>query len=164
MTTFSFDIVCSYNKAEMNNVYEQVKREIDNRYDFKGTPAAIEWLDDKSGVKIIGSADWQIETIVDIVRKKLATRNQSSKVLDLSKEVHEANLRAWKEIPFLSGLSQDKAKQITAIVREKFPKLKAQIQGEMVRVTGSSKDDLQSLMSHLRDQDFDFPLQFENYR
>lgn len=165
MATFSFDIVSTYDKAEINNVFEQTKREIDNRYDFKGTPAAVEWLDNnKSGIKVTGAGDWQIDSIVDIIRKKLATRGQSSKVLDLSKEIVEANLRATKEIPFVSGLSQDKAKQITTIIRDAFPKLKSQIQGESVRVTGSSKDELQSLIQALKEKDFDFPLAFENYR
>lgn len=165
MATFSFDIVSTYDKAEINNVFEQTKREIDNRYDFKGTPAAVEWLDNnKSGIKVTGAGDWQIDSIIDIIRKKLATRGQSSKVLDLSKDVVEANLRATKEIPFVSGLSQDKAKQITTIVRDSFPKLKSQIQGESVRVTGSSKDELQSLIQTLKEKDFDFPLAFENYR
>lgn len=165
MATFSFDIVSTYDKAEINNVFEQTKREIDNRYDFKGTPAAIEWLDnDKTGLKITGAGEWQIDSILDIVRKKLASRNQSSKVLDLSKPVVEANLRATQEVPFVSGLSQDKAKQITAIIRDSFPKLKAQIQGESVRVTGSSKDELQTLMQALREKDFEFPVGFENYR
>src|SRR5690606_7816513 len=72
MGSFSFDIVSDYDKAEMNNVFGQVEREIANRFDFKGTPAAIEWLENKSGFKIIGAGEWQIENILDIVRKKLA--------------------------------------------------------------------------------------------
>lgn len=165
MPSFSFDIVSTYDKAEINNVFEQSKREIDNRYDFKGTPAALEWLDaNKSGVKITGAGDWQIESILDIIRKKLATRGLSSKVLDLSKPIVEANLRAHQDVPFVSGLDQDKAKKITSFIRESFPKLKGQIQGESVRVTGSSKDELQSLIQALKAKDFDFPLSFENYR
>src|ERR1044072_334083 len=101
MANFSFDIVSEYDKAEMNNVFDQVQREITSRYDFKGTPAAIEWLNnDKSGLKITGNGEWQIEAILDIIRKKLATRNQSQKVLDTSKEVVESNLKATKEVPF----------------------------------------------------------------
>ena len=74
MATFSFDIVSEYDKAEMNNVFQQVEKEIASRYDFKGTPAAIEWLDDKKGLKIIGNGEWQIDAILDIIRKKLAAR------------------------------------------------------------------------------------------
>lgn len=164
MPTFSFDIASTYDKAEMNNVFSQTEKEIDNRFDFKGTPAAIEWIVDKTGIKVTGAGDWQIENIIDILRKKLAARNQSSKSLDLSKEIVTANLKSTKEIPFIAGLTQDKAKQITAVIREHAPKAKGLIQGDVVRVTSASKDELQNVMSLVQSQDFDFPLNFENYR
>lgn len=164
MATFSFDIESTYDKAEMNNVYQQVERELQNRFDFKGTPAAIEWLGVKKGLKVIGSNEWQIEAIIDIVRKKLAVRNLTSKTLDLTKEVHEANLRAWKEVPFKDGLRQDDAKIITKMLKEKHPKAKAQIQGEAVRVTSASKDELQAVMQAVKAADLDFPTIFTNYR
>src|SRR5665213_3895416 len=117
MANFSFDVVSEYDKAEMNNVFDQVKREIDNRYDFKGTPADIEWLDaDKNGFKITGNGDWQIDAILDIVRKKLAARNQSQKVIDTSREIVESNLKAIQEVPFKQGLDQEKAKKLTAVI------------------------------------------------
>lgn len=164
MATFSFDIVSEYDKAEMNNVFLQVEKEIANRYDFKGTSAAVEWLGDKKGFKIIGNNEWQIDAVLDIVRKKLATREVSSKVLDLSKTVNESNLKASKEVPFVEGLSQEKAKQITKLLKEQFPKAKAQIQGEAVRVSSGSKDELQAVMSAVRAADFDFVTSFINYR
>jgi cyclic-di-GMP-binding protein len=165
MANFSFDIVSDYDKAEMNNVFDQAQREIDNRYDFKGTPAAIEWLNaDKTGIKVTGSGDWQIEAILDIVRKKLATRGQSQKTLDTSKEQITSNLKTTQEVPFKQGLDQDKAKQITKLIRDTYPKVKTQIQGEEVRVTSSSKDDLQAVMQLIKGQDFDFPINFTNYR
>lgn len=164
MATFSFDIVSEYDKAEMNNVYSQVEKEISNRYDFKGTPAGVEWLGDKKGLKLIGSNEWQIDAVLDIVRKKLATREVSSKVLDLSKPVNESDLKATKEVPFVEGLSQDKAKQITKLLKEQFPKAKAQIQGEAVRVSSASKDELQAIMTAVRGAEFDFVTSFINYR
>jgi hypothetical protein len=164
MPTFSFDIVSEYDKAEMNNVFGQVEREISTRYDFKGTPAAIEWLSDKKGLKIIGSNEWQIDAIIDIVRKKLATREVSSKILDLTGKVNESNLKATKEVPFVEGLTQDKAKQITKLIKDQFPKAKPQIQGEAVRVTSASKDELQAIMAAIRSADLDFVTNFTNYR
>jgi uncharacterized protein YajQ (UPF0234 family) len=164
MATFSFDIVSEYDKAEMNNVHSQTEREIDTRYDFKGTPAGIEWLSDKKGFKIIGSNEWQIDAVIDILRKKLAVREVSSKVLDLSKDVNESNMKATKEVPFVEGLDQDKAKQITRLLKEQFPKIKTQIQGDSVRVTSGSKDDLQAVMQAVRGADFDFVTNFTNYR
>jgi cyclic-di-GMP-binding protein len=164
MPTFSFDIVSEYDKAEMNNVFASTDKEIANRYDFKGTPAAIEWLGDKIGFKIIGANEWQIESIIDIVRKKLSAREQSSKVLDLSNEITTSNLKATQEVPFIAGLDQEKAKKITKIIREELPKIKPQIHGESVRVVGSSKDDLQQAMQLIRSAELDFPVAFNNYR
>ena len=165
MANFSFDIASEFDKAEMNNVFDQSQREIGNRYDFKNTPADIEWLDaDKSGFKITGSGDWQIDAILDIVRKKLAAREQSQKVLDSTKDSVESNMKTTKEVPFKQGLDQEKAKKVTALIREKYPKVKPQIQGDMVRVMSNSKDDLQSVMQLIRAADFDFPLNFTNYR
>ena len=165
MANFSFDIVSEYDKAEMNNVFDQTMREIQNRYDFKGTPAAIEWLNsDKTGIKVTGNGDWQIDAILDIFRKKLATRGQSQKVLDTTKEPTESNLKTTQEVPFKQGLDQEKAKSLTKLIRDELPKLKTQIQGDAVRVTGSSKDDLQSAIQLIRTKDLDFPVNFTNYR
>lgn len=165
MPTFSFDIVSEYDKAEMNNIFAGTEREIGNRYDFKGTPAAIEWLNgDKTGFKIIGANQWQCDAILDVIRKKLASREQSAKVLDLSKTPAESNLKTTWEIPFKQGLSQENAKKITKQLRDEAPKVKAQIQGDAVRVTSASKDELQKVISLLKAADYDFPLQFINYR
>lgn len=164
MATFSFDTVSEYDKAEMNNVFALVEKEIISRYDFKGTLAEIDWMDDKKGYKVIGSNEWQVDSIIDIIRKKLASRNQSSKVLDLSKNVTVSNLKATKELPFVAGLDQDKSKKITKMLREKLPKAKAVIQGESVRISSTSKDELQQAMQFIKSEDYDFPISFTNYR
>lgn len=165
MANFSFDVVSEYDKAEMNNVFDQVQRELTGRYDFKGSPAEVEWLNaDKAGLKITGNGDWQIDAILDIVRKKLAARNQSQKVLDVLKEPVTSNLKTTKEVPFKQGLDQEKAKQVSKLIRDEVPKVKSQIQGDTIRVTSNSKDDLQTVMQLLRAQDFDYPLSFTNYR
>ena len=161
MATFSFDIVSEINKAEMNNVFMAVEKEIASRYDFKGTPAAIAWLGDKTGFIVTGASEWQIDAIIDIIRKKLAGRGQTSKSLE---NVSESNLKAIKNIPFVAGLDQEKAKGITKLLRDKTPKVKAQIQGDAVRVTSSSKDELQSAMRLLDAEDLAFPVQYTNYR
>ena len=165
MGMFSFDVVSEYDKAEMNNVFDQVQREIVSRYDFKNTPASIDWLNaDKTGFKVTGNSDYQIDAILDIIRKKLAARNQSQKVLDVTKESATNNMQTTKEVPFKHGLDQEKAKKITSLIREKLPKIKTQIQGEEVRVMSPKKDELQTAMQLLRTQDFDFPLSFTNFR
>ena len=164
MPSFSFDITSDYDKTEMNNVFTQTEKEISNRYDFKGTPAGIEWLSDKAGIKLIGENEWQCDAVLDILRKKLAAREQSAKVLDLSKEPIVQNLKCTREIPFKSGLKQEDAKIITSKLRSEVPKVKAQIQGEEIRVTSGSKDDLQNAIQLLKSTEFEFPLQFGNFR
>jgi len=164
MPSFSFDITSDYNKAEMNNVFIQTEKEISNRYDFKGTPAGIEWLKDKTGIKLIGENEWQCDAVLDILRKKLAAREQSSKVLDLSREPVVQNLKCTRDVVFKSGLKQDDAKMIASKLRSEAPKVKAQIQGEEIRVTSSSKDNLQNAIRLLQATEFEFPLQFGNFR
>lgn len=164
MANFSFDIVSDYDKAEINNVFMQAGREIANRYDFKGTPANLDWLGEKAGFTITGNSDMQLEAIIDIVRRGLINRGQSTKVLDLSKEPTTSNLKMVKEVPFVAGLDGDKAKQVSKIIRDAFPKAKPQIQGDAVRVASSSKDELQKIMQLLREQEFEFPLNFTNFR
>lgn len=165
MAQFSFDIVSDYDKAEMNNVFDQVGREMANRYDFKGTSAGLDWLNsDKTGIKITGDSQYHLDAIAEIYRKKLAVRNQSQKVLDTSAQPITSNLKMTWELPFRKGLDQDKAKKITTLLRDTFPKVKAQIQGQEIRVTSTSKDELQAVMQTLHSKDFDFPLSFTNFR
>lgn len=164
-TLFSFDVVSDYNLADVINAIDQAIRELQNRYDFKGSHAALEWLDGgHSGLKITGDSEYQIDAILDIVRKKLAGRNVSQKILDASREPMTSNLKTTQEVRFKKGLDQDKAKKITGLLRERFPKIKAQIQGDAVRVFSPKKDELQAVMQTLEQHDFDFPLRFTNYR
>ncbi len=165
MANFSFDIVSEYDKAEINNVYDQTLREIGSRYDFKGTSAEIDWLNsDKTGLKLTGDSDMQIDAILDILRKKLASRNQSQKILDTTKDVSVSNLKTTKEVPFNQGLDQEKAKKLSKLIKDNFPKIKTQIQGDTVRVFSSSKNDLQLVMQLMNSQELDFPINFTNYR
>lgn len=164
MATFSYDIECGFDKSEMNNAFTQAEKEIATRYDFRGTPAAIEWLKDKSGIKVTGKDAWQLDAVIDIFRKKLVARNMTSKVLDEQMEAQESNLKAWKDIPFRDSFSKEDAKSITTLLKGKHPKLKAQIQGDAVRVSGASKDELQAAMQTVKGADFDFAVVFTNYR
>lgn len=164
MANFSFDVVSDYDKAEMNNVFQQAVREITNRYDFKNTPAALEWSGDKTGFMVTAGSDMHLEAIIDIVRRGLINRGQSTKTLDLSKTPVQANMKITQEIPFVAGLDSDKAKQVSKLIRDTFPKVKPQIQGDAVRITSTSKDELQKVMQRLTQADFDFPLSYTNYR
>jgi cyclic-di-GMP-binding protein len=159
----SFDVVSDYDLAEVTNAVDQAQREIMTRYDFKGTAAKLDFADAKSGVELEGESDNQLRSIIDVLQSKLVKRGVSLKILDLSGKLEEGRVMRWK-VPFKKGLDQDKAKKITKLIRDHHPKVKTQVQGDAVRVTSASRDELQAVIALLKEQDFDFPLQFENYR
>lgn len=164
-TTFSFDIVSDYDLAEVTNAIDQAQREIASRYDFKGTKAALEFSDgDKTGLTITGDSEYHIDAILDIIRKKLAGRGVSQKVLDTSKKPVTSSLKVTQDVAFKKGLDQDKAKKITSIIRDTYPKAKTQIQGAEIRVTSPKKDELQMVMKLIEGQEFEFPVGFVNFR
>ncbi|HSX28610.1 MAG TPA: YajQ family cyclic di-GMP-binding protein [Candidatus Saccharimonadales bacterium] len=163
---FTFDVVSEFDLSEVHNAIDQTKREIANRYDFKGSSASVEF-DPKIGngqVTITGDNQFHLDSIIDILRKRFAARDISQKTLDASREPVTSNLKMTWQVPLIKGLDQDKAKAITKLLRDRFPKVKTQIQGDAVRVSSTSKDDLQAVMQLLRTHDFDFPLNFTNYR
>jgi cyclic-di-GMP-binding protein len=161
---FSFDVVSDFDVAEMTNAVDQAQRELGQRFDFKGTAAKLEFADGKTGVELEGETKNQLDSILDMLQSKLVKRGVSLKVLDMSKEpVQGGKVMRWT-VPFRKGLDQDKAKQLTKVIRDAYPKVKAQIQGDSVRVSSASKDDLQGVMAALKAKEFDFPLDFQNYR
>lgn len=164
MANFSFDIESTYDAGEMNNVFDQVKRELASRYDLKGTSAAIDWLDDKSGFKLTADQQFQLDALLDMIRKTAAKRGVSQKTFDVSQEPETTNLRMYWTIPFKQGLKGDDAKKLTKLFRDELPKLKVMIQGEAVRVMSPKKDELQTAMQLVRSKEFDFPLTFTNFR
>ncbi len=164
-STYSFDIVSDYNLAEVINAVDQTKREVQNRYDLKGTNASVDFRDgDKTGLTVVGDNEFHLDAILDILRKKLATRGVSQKILDTSKAPITSNMKVSQDVAFRKGLDQDKAKKITALLRQELPKVKTQIQGAEIRATSPKKDELQAAVRLLEQQDFDFPVSFTNYR
>ncbi len=161
---FSFDVVSDFDAAEMTNALDQAQREIANRYDFKNTAAKVEYAEGRTGLLITGDSDNQVRAVLDVVQGKLIKRGISLKALDDTTQPVQGGKDMRWTVPFKKGLDQDKAKQITQVIRESFPKAKAQIQGDEVRVSSTSKDDLQGIMAALKAKDFDFPLDFTNYR
>jgi cyclic-di-GMP-binding protein len=164
MAQYSFDIESTYDLGEMNNVYDQTQKELVNRYDLKGTHTALEWLEDKKGVKIYGDTQFHLDAVIELLRKKAATRNVSQKTFDVSNDPETTNLRMIWVVPFKNGLKQDDAKIITKLLREELPKVKAQIQGEAIRVMSPKKDELQAAMQLLKSKDFEFPVVYTNFR
>ncbi|OGL30931.1 YajQ family cyclic di-GMP-binding protein [Candidatus Saccharibacteria bacterium RIFCSPHIGHO2_12_FULL_41_12] len=164
MANFSFDVVSDYDLAKVTNAVEQAQRDMSNRYDFKGTSAKLEFIDDKKGVKITGDSQFHLDSIIEILRKRLAGAGVSQKILDISSEPITSNLKTTWTITFKKGLNQENAKKITKLIRDRLPKVKTQIQGEEIRVTSQKKDELQSAMQIIKTTDFDFPVEFTNFR
>ncbi len=160
----SFDVVSEYDLSSMINACEQAQREIATRYDFAGTGAKLVFDKDASKIDIEANSELKLEAMVSVIESKFVKAGLSLKFLDKSGEVHQNNMIASKSLPLLKGMDQTKAKQITALLREKVPKVKTQIQGETVRVTSPKKDELQSAMQLLREANFEFPISFNNFR
>ncbi|WP_405899343.1 YajQ family cyclic di-GMP-binding protein [Streptomyces sp. NBC_00727] len=162
MADSSFDIVSKVERQEVDNALNQAAKEISTRYDFKGTDASIAW----SGEKILMEANGEerVKAILDIFQSKLIKRGISLKSLDAG----EPQLSGKEYKLFASiqeGISQENAKKVAKIIRDEGPKgVKAQVQGEELRVTSKSRDDLQAVQALLKAQDFDFDVQFANYR
>ncbi|WP_267242843.1 YajQ family cyclic di-GMP-binding protein [Streptomyces sp. PR69] len=162
MADSSFDIVSKVERQEVDNALNQASKEISQRYDFKGTNASIAW----SGEKILmqASGEERVKAILDIFQSKLVKRGISLKALDAG----EPQLSGKEYKLFASikeGISQENAKKVAKIIRDEGPKgVKAQVQGDELRVSSKSRDDLQTVIVLLKQQDFDFALQFVNYR
>lgn len=162
---FSFDITCDYDHQEMVNAIDQTRREIENRYDFKGVLVDIKH-DDKGGeLTIQTDSDYKLTAILDILESKMVKRDISLKVLDKSSPAEAAGGDTVRQkIILRSGLKSEDAKALAKLIREHFPKAKPNIQGEEVRVVSKSKDELQEIMDLLRSQNLEMPLKFGNYR
>lgn len=161
----SFDVVSEFDKQELVNAVDQVKRDIISRFDFKNSNSEIELEADKS-ITIKTSDDMKLRNILDILQTKLVKRNLSIKILD-PQTVENALGGTVRQVFLLrKGLTQDLAKKVVADIKESKIKVQASIQGDQVRVTGKDKDDLQSVIQLLRDnsEKYDCPLQFQNYR
>ncbi|MBI4232184.1 YajQ family cyclic di-GMP-binding protein [Candidatus Peregrinibacteria bacterium] len=159
----TMDIVVRFDFQELVNAVDQAKREALNRFDLKDSNVEIE-LNDES-IKITAPSNIQIESVFDILSKKMIGRNLSTKILK-RKDIQEiGGMRARLEITLIKALDQENAKKISKIIRDEFPKTKPMIQGDAVRVASKSIDDLQAIMTKLRgDESLNIPLDFTNYR
>ncbi|MEN9660918.1 MAG: hypothetical protein RLZZ443_847 [Actinomycetota bacterium] len=162
MADSSFDIVSKVDKMEASNALTQAQKEIESRYDFKGVGASVEW----SGEKILMTANSEdrVKAVLDVFQSKLVKRGISLKSLDAGKPY--ASGKDYKiEATLKQGIEQDQAKKISKVIRDEGPKsVKAQIQGDELRVSSKSRDDLQDVIALLKGKDLEIDLQFTNYR
>ncbi len=158
----SFDVVSQYDEQELANALDQTRREVATRYDLKDTKTEI--TQDKQGLTILTASEFTLKTVTDVLETKLVRRGLSLKILKPGKieQAHGGMVRQTIELQ--RGISQELAKDISKLIRDRFPKVRSQIQGDAVRVFAKSRDDLQGVIAALKANDYPVPLQFENYR
>ena len=161
----SFDIVSEFDKQELVNALDQVRRELTTRFDLKDSNSNIEMVEDKA-INITTNDEMKLKNIYDILQSKLVKRNLSLKILDPQKVENALGGNVKQEIKLKKGLSTELAKKIVAMIKDTKLKVQASIQGDSVRVTGKSRDDLQDVIKAVRtkEDEIDAPLQFTNYR
>ena len=158
----SFDIVSQVNPMEIENAVNQAKKELANRFDFKGSNAEI--VLEKNEIKLSAEDQFKIQAVSEIVMGKLAKRNISLKNVEKAEPDVSPLGHARQIIKIKQGLETEIAKQVTGFIREKKFKVTTQIQGEEVRITSKSRDELQTVIAAVRAQDFPVSLQFQNFR
>ncbi|MFF4952543.1 YajQ family cyclic di-GMP-binding protein [Streptomyces chattanoogensis] len=162
MADSSFDIVSKVERQEVDNALNQAAKEISQRYDFKGVDASIAWSGEK--IEMRANAEERVKAVLDIFQSKLVKRGISLKALDAGEP--QASGKEYRiSASIEEGISQENAKKVAKIIRDEGPKgVKAQVQGDELRVSSKSRDDLQAVQQLLKGKDLDFAIQFVNYR
>ena len=158
----SFDLVSEFDAQELRNALDQVRREVIQRFDFKGV--TVELTQGKEELTLLTDDEYRAAAVKDLVETKAVRRGLSLKIFDWGKVEPAGGNKVRQHIGLRRGLDEPLAKRITKLIRDEFPKVKSQIQGDAVRVSGKSKDDLQRVIARLRELDEPLPLQFQNYR
>jgi uncharacterized protein YajQ (UPF0234 family) len=158
----SFDVVSDFDDMEMRNALDQVRREVQQRYDFKGV--TFELTQAKTELVLLTDDEFRAAAIKDLIESKAVRRSLSLKIFDWGKIEPAGGDKVRQKITLRRGLDDVLAKKLSKLIRDEFPKVKSQIQGDAVRVSGKSRDDLQRVIARLRELDEPVPLQFENFR
>ena len=158
----SFDVVSELDHHEVDNAVDQAKRELAQRYDFKGTESTVEKTEE--GLVIRSNSEGRLDAARDVLESKMVRRKVSQKSLDAQKP-QPAGGSMWRQlIKLKEGIDKEKAKAIVKFVKESKLKVQAAIQGDELRITGKKRDDLQACIAALKAEDFDLPLKFKNFR
>ena len=158
----SFDVVSEFDVQELRNALDQVRREVGQRYDFKGVTVDLTQSTDE--LVLVTDDEYRAAAVKDLIESKAIRRGLSLKIFDWDKVEPAGGNKVRQQIRLRRGLTDDVAKRITKLIRDEHPKVKSQIQGDAVRVSGKSKDELQKVIARLRELDEPMPLQFQNYR
>jgi uncharacterized protein YajQ (UPF0234 family) len=158
----SFDVVSDFDEQELRNALDQVRREVQQRYDFKG--AQVDLVQEKDRIVLVTDSDMRARAIRDLVESKAVRRNLSLKIFDWGEVLPSGGNKVRQEITLRRGLPDDLARKLVKLIRDEFPKVQPRVQGDAIRVAGKSRDELQKVIGRLRELDEAVPLQFENYR
>jgi uncharacterized protein YajQ (UPF0234 family) len=158
----SFDVVSEFDVQELRNALDQVRREVAQRYDFRG--ATVELEQGKDELTLLTDDEFRASAIKDLIESKAVRRGLSLKVFDWGKVEPAGGNKVRQVIGLRRGLPDDLARKLSKLIRDEFPKTKNQIQGDAIRVSAKSRDDLQRVIQRLRDLDETVELQFQNYR
>ena len=158
----SFDIVSQFDEQELLNAIDQTRREVSTRYDLKDTKTEIAHA--KESITIVTDSTMTLKSVRDILETKAIRRNLSLKIFKPGKEESALGSKVRQVIELQQGLSQELAKEISKHIRDTYPKVRPQIQGDAVRVTAKSRDELQAVIALLKQKDYPVALQFINYR
>lgn len=158
----SFDVVSEFDVQELRNALDQVRREVAQRYDFKGATVQLE--QGPSELTLLTDDEFRASAIKDLIESKAVRRNLSLKIFDWGKVEPAGGNKVRQVIGLRRGLDDALARKLQKLIRDEFPKVKSQIQGDAIRVSGKSKDELQRVIARLRELDEAVPLQFQNYR
>jgi cyclic-di-GMP-binding protein len=161
-TDYSFDIVSKADMMELKNAVHQAEKELSNRYDLKGTKAEIQF--EKDDVTLVADDEFRLEQVKDIVFSKMVKRNIDPRHIDWSKAEPGGGMTVHSKLELKQGIPQDKAKALMKQIRDKGLKVQAQIQGDEIRVSSKSKDDLQKAIQFIKGLDLDYPVDFINFR
>ena len=162
MADSSFDVVSEFDQQELVNALDQVRREVATRFDFKGSKVEIEL--GKDAITLHADDEYRAGSVKDLIQSKAVRRNLSLKIFEWGKLEPAAGGTVRQEIALKRGLTSEQAKEISKIVHDRFPKTKPNIQGDAVRVSAKSRDELQAVIGHLKGLDYAVALQFTNYR
>ena len=161
----SFDVTSNVDLQEVDNALNQARKEVAQRYDFKGAKASVEFDQKESKLLLVADDDFKLNALWEIIQTRLVRRNVPVKNLTRGAVIPAANSTVRQEISLQQGIPVEKAKDIVKFLKDaKLKRVQASIQGDQLRVTSPSKDDLQEAMRQLREQDFGVALQFGNYR
>ncbi|HEY3334255.1 MAG TPA: YajQ family cyclic di-GMP-binding protein [Candidatus Limnocylindrales bacterium] len=158
----SFDVVSDFDEQELRNALDQVRREVQQRYDFKG--AHVDVAQEKERIVLVTDSDMRAKALKDLIESKAVRRNLSLKIFDWGEIAPAGGNKVRQEIILRRGLPDDLSRKLVKQIRDEFPKVQPRIQGDAIRVAGKSKDELQKVITWLRGLDEAVPLQFENYR